>query len=143
VLLTARFPFGSPGAAQVVSRSLLSPAGARPIERYVFASCFRSSSRSAGFVTSSLRPRMAIHSVPSIACDSGAMLPVQWVNRPHLDFRGYAGTVASGMVAGSGTTTGGSPSRMNPQDRPLGMRAREGERCYTTMPAITMVHSVP
>ena len=26
-------------------------------------------------------------------------LPVQWVNRPHLDFRGYAGTVASGSVA--------------------------------------------
>jgi bifunctional enzyme CysN/CysC len=25
--------------------------------------------------------------------------PVQWVNRPHLDFRGYAGTVASGTVA--------------------------------------------
>jgi bifunctional enzyme CysN/CysC len=24
---------------------------------------------------------------------------VQWVNRPHLDFRGYAGTVASGRVA--------------------------------------------
>ncbi|MGD0532032.1 MAG: sulfate adenylyltransferase subunit CysN [Methyloceanibacter sp.] len=24
--------------------------------------------------------------------------PVQWVNRPHLDFRGYAGTVASGSV---------------------------------------------
>lgn len=24
--------------------------------------------------------------------------PVQWVNRPHLDFRGYAGTVASGVV---------------------------------------------
>jgi bifunctional enzyme CysN/CysC len=24
--------------------------------------------------------------------------PVQWVNRPHLDFRGYAGTVASGKV---------------------------------------------
>ena len=24
--------------------------------------------------------------------------PVQWVNRPHLDFRGYAGTVASGRV---------------------------------------------
>ena len=24
--------------------------------------------------------------------------PVQWVNRPHLDFRGYAGTVASGAV---------------------------------------------
>ncbi|MGH7101749.1 MAG: sulfate adenylyltransferase subunit CysN [Acetobacteraceae bacterium] len=25
-------------------------------------------------------------------------MPVQWVNRPHLDFRGYAGTVASGQV---------------------------------------------
>jgi bifunctional enzyme CysN/CysC len=25
-------------------------------------------------------------------------LPVQWVNRPHLDFRGYAGAVASGKV---------------------------------------------
>jgi len=24
--------------------------------------------------------------------------PVQWVNRPHLDFRGYAGTVAGGTV---------------------------------------------
>jgi bifunctional enzyme CysN/CysC len=24
--------------------------------------------------------------------------PVQWVNRPHLDFRGYAGTVASGRI---------------------------------------------
>src|SRR4029079_813680 len=24
--------------------------------------------------------------------------PVQWVNRPHLDFRGYAGRVASGVV---------------------------------------------
>jgi bifunctional enzyme CysN/CysC len=25
-------------------------------------------------------------------------LPVQWVNRPNLDFRGFAGTIASGMV---------------------------------------------
>ena len=40
-------------------------------------------------------------------------LPVQWVNRPNLDFRGYAGTVASGrlrlgdplVVAGSGRTS--------------------------------------
>ena len=37
-------------------------------------------------------------------------MPVQWVNRPHLDFRGFAGTIASGrvrtgdaiVVAGSG-----------------------------------------
>ena len=26
-------------------------------------------------------------------------LPVQWINRPHLDFRGVAGTIASGRVA--------------------------------------------
>ncbi len=25
-------------------------------------------------------------------------LPVQWVNRPHLDFRGFCGTVASGII---------------------------------------------
>ena len=25
-------------------------------------------------------------------------LPVQWINRPHLDFRGFAGTIASGQV---------------------------------------------
>jgi bifunctional enzyme CysN/CysC len=25
-------------------------------------------------------------------------MPVQWVSRPHLDFRGFAGTVASGLV---------------------------------------------
>ena len=28
----------------------------------------------------------------------GFHLPVQWVNRPNLDFRGYAGTIASGVV---------------------------------------------
>jgi len=40
-------------------------------------------------------------------------LPVQWVNRPNLDFRGYAGTIASGrlrrgdgiVVAASGRTS--------------------------------------
>ena len=25
-------------------------------------------------------------------------MPVQWVNRPHLDFRGFSGTVAAGMI---------------------------------------------
>jgi bifunctional enzyme CysN/CysC len=32
------------------------------------------------------------------AIDGPFRFPVQWVNRPHLDFRGYAGTVASGSV---------------------------------------------
>ncbi len=32
------------------------------------------------------------------AGDAGFVMPVQWVNRPNLDFRGFAGTVASGSV---------------------------------------------
>ncbi|MFK7855506.1 MAG: sulfate adenylyltransferase subunit CysN [Granulosicoccus sp.] len=31
--------------------------------------------------------------------ESDFRMPVQWVNRPSLDFRGYAGTIASGRVA--------------------------------------------
>ena len=31
--------------------------------------------------------------------DAPFRLPVQWVNRPHLDFRGFAGTIASGRIA--------------------------------------------
>jgi len=26
-------------------------------------------------------------------------MPVQWVNRPHLDFRGFSGTIAAGVIA--------------------------------------------
>ncbi len=32
------------------------------------------------------------------AQDAPLRLPVQWVNRPHQDFRGFAGTIASGSV---------------------------------------------
>ncbi|QQP95996.1 sulfate adenylyltransferase subunit CysN [Lysobacter enzymogenes] len=32
------------------------------------------------------------------AADPGLRLPVQWVNRPHQDFRGFAGTIAAGRV---------------------------------------------
>ena len=31
--------------------------------------------------------------------DAGFMFPVQWVNRPNRDFRGYAGTIAAGRIA--------------------------------------------
>lgn len=38
--------------------------------------------------------------------------PVQWVNRPHADFRGFAGTVASGVVAvGDAIVAAGSGRR--------------------------------
>ncbi|MGO1073051.1 sulfate adenylyltransferase subunit CysN [Lysobacter sp. CA199] len=32
------------------------------------------------------------------AAELGLRLPVQWVNRPHQDFRGFAGTIAAGAV---------------------------------------------
>ncbi|HEX5806485.1 MAG TPA: sulfate adenylyltransferase subunit CysN [Macromonas sp.] len=38
-------------------------------------------------------------------------LPVQWVNRPNLDFRGFAGTIASGIVKA------GDPIRVSPSGR--------------------------
>ncbi|WP_419910017.1 sulfate adenylyltransferase subunit CysN [Hoeflea sp.] len=31
--------------------------------------------------------------------DHGFRMPVQWVNRPNLDFRGYAGTIVAGRIA--------------------------------------------
>ncbi len=36
--------------------------------------------------------------IPSLAHAHGLRFPVQWVNRPHLDFRGFAGTLAAGTV---------------------------------------------
>ncbi|SFN84919.1 bifunctional enzyme CysN/CysC [Bradyrhizobium sp. Rc3b] len=51
--------------------------------------------------------------IPAGSSGQAFRFPVQWVNRPNPDFRGYAGTVASGkisagdeiVVAGSGRTT--------------------------------------
>ncbi|WP_407114320.1 sulfate adenylyltransferase subunit CysN [Bradyrhizobium sp. LMG 9283] len=51
--------------------------------------------------------------IPSGTAGQALRFPVQWVNRPNPDFRGYAGTVASGristgdeiVVAASGRTT--------------------------------------
>ena len=45
-----------------------------------------------------------IHHLESVEVDAAAAqsqpfrMPVQWVNRPNLDFRGFAGQIASGMV---------------------------------------------
>jgi len=36
--------------------------------------------------------------VESDRADKPFRMPIQWVNRPHLDFRGYAGTIASGRI---------------------------------------------
>jgi bifunctional enzyme CysN/CysC len=37
--------------------------------------------------------------VESRSLDAPFRLPVQWVNRPNLDFRGFSGTIASGKIA--------------------------------------------
>lgn len=36
--------------------------------------------------------------VPQVSSSDQFRFPVQYVNRPHLNFRGYAGTIASGMI---------------------------------------------
>lgn len=36
--------------------------------------------------------------VDGLALEAPFRLPVQWVNRPNLDFRGFSGTIASGVV---------------------------------------------
>ena len=36
--------------------------------------------------------------IADLAHDYSLRFPVQWVNRPHLDFRGFAGTLAAGTV---------------------------------------------
>jgi len=47
--------------------------------------------------------------IPSDAEDKPFRLPVQWVNRPHADFRGFSGTIAGGAVRpGDAVVVGGS-----------------------------------
>ncbi len=44
---------------------------------------------------------MAFLETVQVAQDAGARpfrMPVQWVNRPNLDFRGFSGTIASGVI---------------------------------------------
>jgi bifunctional enzyme CysN/CysC len=73
-------------------------------------------------------PRMAWHDGPTLIewleavtptgtgpVDAPMRLPVQWVNRPNADFRGFAGTLASGRVAPGDTVRvlpGGQTSRI-------------------------------
>ncbi len=48
--------------------------------------------------------------------DAPFRLPVQWVNRPHLDFRGFSGTIASGTIRPGDeiiTIPSGKRSRVN------------------------------
>ncbi|MEM8937114.1 MAG: sulfate adenylyltransferase subunit CysN, partial [Pseudomonadota bacterium] len=51
------------------------------------------------FGGAALLPYLETVNVRSDIADRPFRLPVQWVNRPNLDFRGFSGTVASGEVA--------------------------------------------
>ncbi len=55
-----------------------------------------------------------LEAVPAAArseAEGGFAMPVQWVNRPHQNFRGYAGTIAAGTVRV------GDPVRIEPSGR--------------------------
>ena len=57
------------------------------------------SNRTPWFKGSALLPYLETVDVSADTSERPFRLPVQWVNRPNLDFRGYSGTVASGRVS--------------------------------------------
>ncbi|WP_409433864.1 sulfate adenylyltransferase subunit CysN [Litorimonas sp. RW-G-Af-16] len=59
----------------------------------------RKSERSDWYQGPSLLEYLETVDVDSASLDAPFRLPVQWVNRPNLDFRGFSGTVASGTIA--------------------------------------------
>lgn len=71
------------------------------------------SSETSWYTGPSLLSHLEIVDVDTALADKPFRLPVQWVNRPNLDFRGFSGTVAGGRikpgdaiaVAKSGRTT--------------------------------------
>lgn len=52
--------------------------------------------------------------------DAPFRFPVQWVNRPHLDFRGYSGTIASGRIAVGGEVVVAGPAKTSTVTRIIG-----------------------
>ena len=59
----------------------------------------KASERTPWFTGSPLVPYLETIQVAEDRTASKFRFPVQWVNRPNLDFRGFSGTVASGVVA--------------------------------------------
>ena len=56
------------------------------------------SSRMAWYVGPSLIEHLETIEIASDRIEKPFRFPIQWVNRPNLDFRGFAGTVASGSI---------------------------------------------
>ncbi len=56
------------------------------------------SNNTSWYIGPSLLGHLESVDVPDTRAAQPFRLPVQWVNRPHADFRGFAGTIASGKV---------------------------------------------
>jgi bifunctional enzyme CysN/CysC len=70
--------------------------------------------------------------------DRPLRFPVQWVNRPDMDFRGFAGTIASGSIAVGDRVVVASSGKETTVDRIVTfdgdrLRAREGEAVTVTL----------
>ncbi|WP_284178246.1 GTP-binding protein [Rhabdaerophilum sp. SD176] len=75
---------------------------------------------------------------PALPVDGRFFLPVQWVNRPNADFRGFSGTVASGQIRVGDPVTilpQGRASRIAEILTPEGARnaAKAGEAVTVTL----------
>ena len=57
------------------------------------------SDRSAWYKGPTLIEHLEVVQPPAGAGSQSFRMPVQWINRPNLDFRGYSGTIVSGTVA--------------------------------------------
>ena len=75
----------------------------------------------------------------ALAAASRSAFPVQWVNRPNLDFRGFSGTVASGTVQHGrrdrrrGVGQGVRPSRASSRRMAICAEARAGDAVTITL----------
>ena len=68
-----------------------------------------------------------------VALSKPFRLPVQWVNRPNLDFRGFAGTVASGSIKA------GDPIRVQPSGKTSSIDRIAVSYTHLTLPTILLV----
>ncbi|OGR31501.1 MAG: bifunctional sulfate adenylyltransferase subunit 1/adenylylsulfate kinase [Desulfuromonadales bacterium GWC2_61_20] len=56
------------------------------------------SARTPWYAGPTLMEQLETVAIADVAATQPFRLPVQWVNRPHLDFRGFAGTIAAGTI---------------------------------------------
>ena len=74
--------------------------------------------------------------LPRTATSSISVFPVQYVNRPHLDFRGFCGTIASGKIR-KGDEVMALPSRKTSRVESIVTYDGELEEAFTPM-AVTL-----